>query len=170
MVIPAKAQTDADPSLAAAIRTALVASYRDYLERIRALTAGLSDEQIWTRPYPYGNSIGHLLLHLSGNLDTFIGAGIAGSGYVRDRDREFGESEILPLGPVLADFERAVEMAIAALAAQSDEALTLPFTALGRTPMTSRLHVFLHCGAHVHHHIGQMIYLRKELERLQPDR
>jgi uncharacterized damage-inducible protein DinB len=145
------------------IKTAIAASYRDYLPRIRDLTEGLSDEQVWTRPYPYGNSIGHLLLHLSGNLNAYIGAGMAGSGYVRDREREFGETEILPLVQVRLDLERAVTMVIATLEGQSDEDLALPFASLGRTPMTSRLHVFLHCSAHLHHHIGQMIYLRKEL-------
>jgi uncharacterized damage-inducible protein DinB len=145
------------------IKTAIVASYRDYLPRIRDLTEGLSDEQVWTRPYPYGNSMGHLLLHLSGNLNAYIGAGIAGSGYVRDREREFGETERLPLVEVRDDLERAVAMVTETLEGQSDDELALPFAALGRTPMTSRLHVFLHCSAHLHHHIGQMIYLRKAL-------
>ena len=49
----------------------------------------LSNQQFWRNPYPYGNSIGHLVLHLTGNLRYYIGAQIAGSGYVRDRDREF---------------------------------------------------------------------------------
>src|ERR1700675_2305227 len=30
----------------------------------------LSNQQFWRNPYPYGNSIGHLVLHLTGNLST----------------------------------------------------------------------------------------------------
>jgi hypothetical protein len=37
-------------------------------------------------------SAGHLPLHLTGNLNYYIGAQIAATGYVRDRDREFTES------------------------------------------------------------------------------
>ena len=44
------------------------------------------------RPYPYGNSIGHLMLHLTGNLNYYIGAEIGGTGYVRNRPLEFAET------------------------------------------------------------------------------
>ena len=43
-------------------------NYRETAQKIRALVEPLTDEQIWTRPYPYGNTIGHLLLHVTGNL------------------------------------------------------------------------------------------------------
>src|SRR5215218_2086046 len=57
--------------------------YERVRTRIHALVAPLSTDQLWTRPYPYGNSVGHLLLHLTGNLSYYIGAQIAGTGYVR---------------------------------------------------------------------------------------
>src|SRR6266403_2231413 len=28
----------------------------------------LSNEQFWRKPYPYGNSVGHLVLHVTGHL------------------------------------------------------------------------------------------------------
>src|SRR5512146_2539784 len=65
--------------------------YRDKSEAIHALMGPLSTDQIWTRPYPYGNSMGHLLLHLTGNLNYYIGAEIAGTGYVRNRPLEFSD-------------------------------------------------------------------------------
>ncbi len=52
----------------------------------------LSDEQIWTRPYPYGNSIGNLVLHLTGNLNNYFGGEMGGTGYVRNRPLEFAET------------------------------------------------------------------------------
>jgi len=39
----------------------------------------LSNEQFWPKPYPYGNSIGHLVLHLTGNLNYYIGARVGGN-------------------------------------------------------------------------------------------
>ena len=53
----------------------------------------LSNEQFWRKPYPYGNSIGHLVLHMTGNLNYYIGARVAETGYVRDRDREFTDKQ-----------------------------------------------------------------------------
>jgi hypothetical protein len=34
----------------------------------RELAGPLSDEEFWTKPFPFGNSFGHLVLHLTGNL------------------------------------------------------------------------------------------------------
>src|SRR5262245_9038952 len=58
--------------------------YEEAARKLLALVQPLSDDQLWTRPYPYGNSIGHLLLHLTGNLSYYIGAEIGGTGYVRN--------------------------------------------------------------------------------------
>ena len=41
------------------------------------------------------NSIGNLSLHLCGNLRHFIGSVIGGSGYVRDRDKEFSDRSLM---------------------------------------------------------------------------
>ena len=68
----------------------------DYFEKVCAKlhkwVEPLSEEQFWTNPFPYGNDVGHLVLHLTGNLNYYIGARIAGTGYIRDRDREFTEA------------------------------------------------------------------------------
>jgi hypothetical protein len=37
------------------------------------------------------NSSGNLCLHLCGNLQTYLGAMLGNSGYVRNRDKEFSE-------------------------------------------------------------------------------
>ena len=47
-------------------------------------------------------------MHLTGNLNHFVGAQIGGSGYIRNRDREFSEPERLPKAQVLAGLEEAV--------------------------------------------------------------
>lgn len=151
----------------ATVTRTLVAAYTDYAGRVRDLAAGLSDEQFWTKPYPYGNAFGHLVLHLTGNLNAYIGAQIAGTGYVRDREREFTETARLPKDDVLRDFSAAIEMVVETLESQSDESLVaLPFETDGvHFSNRSRFAVFLHCVAHLNHHVGQMIYLQKELLR-----
>src|SRR5712671_7433629 len=88
--------------------------------RIRELAAPLSNGQFWQKPFPFGNSFGHLVLHLTGNLNYYIGAEIAGTGYVRDRDREFTEPKHLLKNEVLKSFDAAIEVVLRAIRAQSE--------------------------------------------------
>jgi len=39
-------------------------------------------QQFWQKPFAYGNSFGHLVLHLTGNLNI-TSSGDRGTGYVR---------------------------------------------------------------------------------------
>ena len=84
------------------------------------LVEPLSTEQLWTRPFPFGNSVGHLLLHLTGNLNYYIGTQIAGTGYVRDRPLEFADTSQRPKDEVLRDFDRAVDLVIESLMTQRE--------------------------------------------------
>jgi uncharacterized damage-inducible protein DinB len=154
------------------LSTTVASGFADYYERIRrevhTLADPLSAEQFWRRPFPYGNSIGHLVLHLTGNLNYYIGAQIAATGYIRNRDREFTEPEKAhrPKDQVLADFDRAVATVIATIRAQSAADWSAPYSAAaGETAVKDRFDMILRCTAHAYHHVGQMIYLSKELAR-----
>ena len=136
--------------------------YRGIQKRVHELVAPLSDEHLWRRPYPYGNSVGHLLLHITGNLSYYIGTRIAQTGYVRDRPREFTDPGGRPKAEVLADFDAAVAMAVATIARQRPEDWPLPYTAEGEDPC-DRFTIVLRCAAHAYHHVGQLVYLCKQL-------
>jgi len=131
--------------------------------KIHTLVEPLSTEQLWIRPYPYGNSVGHLLLHVTGNLNYYIGTQIAGTGYVRDRPKEFADTSGRPKDEVLADFDRAVDMVVATLATQSEADWQAPYHGVGAEDITDRLSMFLRCATHADHHAGQIIYLAKQL-------
>ncbi|HEY6250581.1 MAG TPA: DUF1572 family protein [Candidatus Angelobacter sp.] len=139
--------------------------YQSLAEKIQTLLSPLSDDQIWSRPYPYGNSIGHLLLHLTGNLNTYIGAQMANTGYVRDRDLEFTSQEYQPKESLLQAFANTMVMVQDTIAKQSPADWSAPYAAKGMEDAGNRFTAFLRCAAHVDHHLGQMIYLRKEIER-----
>lgn len=139
--------------------------YQSVAEKIRALVASLSDDQIWNRPYPYGNSIGHLLLHITGNLNYYIGAEIANTGYVRNRDLEFTTQDRESKDSLLTKFDEAMVMVQDTIARQSATDWTASYSAKGLEDAGNRFTVFLRCAAHADHHLGQMIYLRKEIER-----
>ena len=143
------------------ISSSFTAYYQMIRNRIHELVNPLSNEQIWQRPYQYGNSVGNLLLHLTGNLNYYIGAQIAGTGYVRHRDREFsdgGKSK----EELLTNFDRAIEMVVKTIECQSAEDWSAPYSAVG-TQATDRFNMVLGCAGHAYHHVGQLIYLQKEL-------
>jgi len=75
--------------LDATLASVLADPYTKNAARVRELAMPLTNTQFWQRPFPFGNSFGHLVLHLTGNLNYYIGAQMAKSGYVRDRAREF---------------------------------------------------------------------------------
>lgn len=153
--------------LPTAVKGGLSGALETYADRLHQIAEGLSDEQFWTKPYPYGNSFGHLVLHVTGNLNEYIGAQIAGTGYVRDREREFTETSKPPKKDVLAAFDRTVEMVLGVLETQTSENLGMVPVEAEKTHFSghSRLSVFFHCVSHLNHHVGQMIYLEKELRR-----
>ena len=49
----------------------------------------LGNDAIWRRPAPNCNSVGNLVLHLSGNVRQWIHAGLRGDADARQRDAEF---------------------------------------------------------------------------------
>ena len=149
------------PDLASVVESALASYYQEIQERIHELVEPLSTEQIWTKPYSYGNSIGNLLLHLTGNLNHYIGARIAGTGYVRDRNREFTDASKRPKEKVLADFDEAIRMTAATIRKQSPADWVAEYSA--DTPSKDRFGVMMRMATHASHHVGQIIYLREEL-------
>src|SRR5262245_3227005 len=94
--VKAPAQTGARPAhtlLAAArdrnskgngiMRTTVSEEFVRYLEhlagRVERAARSIPQNKLYFKPFRFGNSIGHLILHLTGNLNHYIGAGIAGS-------------------------------------------------------------------------------------------
>jgi hypothetical protein len=153
----------ATPSNLARIASAEFSSYfRHLATRVERAVRSVNDEQIWTKPFPYGNSIGHLILHLTGNLNHYIGALIAGSGYVRHRDQEFTDPKQYPLEELLARFHQAVESVVRALEAQDDTSFSASVP--DQPPIQTRLGLFLVCASHLNNHIGQMSYLVQALQ------
>ncbi|MGC2742208.1 MAG: DUF1572 family protein [Candidatus Angelobacter sp.] len=140
-------------------------NYREAAQKIHALLELLTDEQIWTRPYAYGNSIGHLLLHLTGNLSYYIGAEMGETGYVRNRPLEFSDTIHHPKAELVAKFDAAIATVATVLQKQSEQDWSAAYTAKGFEDCGDRFTAILRCAAHISHHTGQIIYLCKELER-----
>jgi DinB superfamily len=137
--------------------------YEELGSKVQELASALNQEQFWSRPFPFGNSFGHLVLHLTGNLNYYVGAEIAHTGYVRDRDREFTDETLASKQEVMQRFDEAIATVVRTLRSQSDRDWSAPYTAMREEDAMNRFNLFLRCATHLHHHIGQMTYLHSAL-------
>jgi uncharacterized damage-inducible protein DinB len=146
--------------------TAGLAGYYEFIAaQLHKWIDPLSNEQFWRNPYPYGNSVGHLVLHLTGNLNYYIGARVAETGYVRDRDREFTDKQPPGKDETLGAFDRTIAMVVATIRKQKAEDWEKAYTAEREPEAADRFQIFVRCAGHAYHHVGQIVYLSRELAR-----
>ncbi|HEY7307925.1 MAG TPA: DinB family protein [Gemmataceae bacterium] len=140
----------------ALVRTALIEELEQLRDQVRTLAEPLSEREFWTKPLDPGNSVGHLVLHLTGNLNYFVGAQLGGSGYVRDREREFTETQLPSKGDALQKLDDAVTMFRKVVSGLSAEQLAAahPETRFGVV-----MNALIHLLAHFALHRGQMSYI-----------
>jgi len=146
------------------IASGLTERYKKLAGVVKELAAPLSEEQFWAKPFAFGNSFGNLVLHLTGNLNHYIGAQIAGTGYVRNRPLEFSDATRPSKAEVLRKFDQAVEVVLGAIRSQSTNDWAKEYTAVGADAQ-DRFDMVLQCATHLDHHVGQMMYLGFELKR-----
>jgi uncharacterized damage-inducible protein DinB len=152
------------PNLSSTLATVLFARYTSNTARIRELAAPLTETEFWHKPFPFGNSFGHLVLHLTGNLNYYIGARIASTGYIRNRPQEFSDPKPPSKDTALQGFDEAVRVVLRTIQSQSADDWSAAYTGEGSDAST-RLTMVVQCAAHMQHHIGQMIYLVHEMKR-----
>lgn len=128
----------------------------------REIGAFPDDVTLWRTLPGISNSAGNLALHVAGNLRHFVGTVLGGTGYVRDRDREFARREGTR-AELVAELERTtrdVEAGLEALTAAA-EAAPYPVAVASHHPLTGRF--LLHLEVHLAFHLGQAGYLRRAL-------
>ena len=142
---------------------ALANEYRLRTAELHKWVEPLSEEQFWKNPFSYGNSVGHLVLHLTGNLNYYIGAQVAETGYVRNRDLEFTEIRKPSKTEVLAKFDDTMAMVAATIEKQNEEDWCKAYTAERESEAKNRFAIFLRCAVHFYHHVGQIYHISREL-------
>ncbi len=147
------------------LSSVLVECFTSNAARIHELAAGIPEQHFWKKPYVYGNSFGHLVLHLTGNLNYYIGAQIARTGYIRDRPKEFNDPNPPSKQESLRHLDDAIAMVTRTLHSQTADDWAAPYSAVG-SACANRLAMIFQCAAHMQHHIGQMIYLNAEWNRI----
>jgi uncharacterized damage-inducible protein DinB len=123
---------------------------------------GLLDEaQIWWRPNGTSNSVGNLVIHLCGATRHFLGRGVGGSDYVRNRDGEFAEQGPVPRAALLTLLDGTV--------AEADRVLS-GLTADRLLETTKNIEVempvlacIMRMSHHWAYHTGQIVFVAKML-------
>jgi hypothetical protein len=144
--------------LAHLTKTALIGELEELHKGIQELTEPLADSELWAKPVEPGNSIGHLILHLTGNLNHFVGAQLGGTGYRRDREREFTESHPPGKAVVLSNLADAVGMFRRVVGGLSAGQLAGPHP---EARFGTVVNTLIHLVAHFALHRGQMSYLAR---------
>ncbi len=139
----------------------LDALYSRELTTLRAeLEAYPTEADLWRTLPGISNSGGNLALHLTGNLQHFIGAVLGKTGYKRDRDAEFGSRNVSR-----AELLAQVDQAIAAVRGTLDrlDAATLERQfpdAIAKMRLTTG-DFLMHLASHFSYHLGQLDYHRR---------
>ncbi|HKP28801.1 MAG TPA: DinB family protein [Gemmatimonadales bacterium] len=118
------------------------------------------DASLWRTAPGVTNSAGNLALHIAGNLRHFVGTVLGGTGYVRNRDAEFGAKEGTRAS-VVQELEAAESEVAATLAKLDDAALQQAYTQGPKGVDVTAQRWLIHLASHAAFHLGQAGYLRR---------
>jgi uncharacterized damage-inducible protein DinB len=138
--------------------------FRRDLEKLRREIESYKDEKnLWKIEKEVSNSAGNLCLHLVGNLNTYIGAEIGKSGYVRNRDLEFSQKHI-SRNELLQKIDETIIAVENALETLTDEKFDEEYSLIVfDDPMTTG-YFLVHLATHLNYHLGQINYHRRLLD------
>jgi uncharacterized damage-inducible protein DinB len=136
---------------------------RDLTKLKTEIEAYQNEDAIWKTDKNISNSAGNLALHLVGNLNTYIGAQLGNSGYIRRRDLEFSLKDI-PKAELIQQIKEATGTVTVTLDNLSAEDLEKEFPGepLGFTMTTG--YFLIHLFGHLSYHLGQINYHRRMLD------
>ena len=135
----------------------------DYLPKIEACLEQLTDEDVWWRANQESNSIGNLMLHLSGNLRQWIVCGLRGALDHRERQQEFDERALIPRSELFAKLKQTVAEVNGVLARFAPAQMLSVWRIQGND--VTALEAIFHVTEHFSMHTGQIILLTKMLTK-----
>ncbi len=133
---------------------------RDLRALAREVEAYADERDLWRVPPGVANSGGTLALHLTGNVQHYFGARLAGTGYRRDRPAEFADRDV-PRTEILQRIEAARVAVRAASEAVDESALAADFPEVLGGVRVATGEYLLHLLAHFAYHLGQLDYHRR---------
>jgi hypothetical protein len=126
----------------------------------RSIEAYPDDASLWAERPGLPNPGGTLALHIAGNLRHFIGLGLGGVPYVRDRPAEFARRGI-PRAELLAGIDAARDAVERGMAAATDVVLAAPYPEPINGRRVATADFLVHLAVHLGWHLGQLDYHRR---------
>ncbi len=136
---------------------------RDIRKLIEEVNLFTNEEDLWKTRGSVKNPSGNLVLHIIGGLNHLIGATLAKTGYIRNRDQEF-ISKGVERKDLVARLEELIPMINETLNGLTQEQMGAEYPIFFDKPETSVQYVLVQLLLHLNYHLGQVNYLRRIFE------
>ena len=135
------------------------------LEKLKAeIELYNTEDRIWYFEKGIANSGGNLCLHLLGNLNAYIGVGLAKTNYIRQRDLEFSLKNI-PRTELIQKIEETMNVVESGLKNLSPDDLKTDFPLIvWNNKPTETAYTLIYLSNHFNYHLGQINYHRRLLD------
>nr|WP_294926662.1 DinB family protein [uncultured Flavobacterium sp.] len=133
---------------------------RDLNKLKEEIEAYQTESQLWIIDKNISNSAGNLCLHLIGNLNTYIGAELGKTGYIRDRPLEFSTKDV-PKHQLISKIDEAILMVSKTLNSLTESDLETIYPQIVFEKEMTTGFFLVHLSTHLAYHLGQINYHRR---------
>ena len=122
-----------------------------------------NESQIWAIDKNVSNSTGNLCLHLIGNINTYIGAELGKTGYVRNRPLEFSLKDV-PRSEIISKIDETILVVNTTIDSLSESDLKAIYPQIVFEKEMTTEFFLVHLSTHLAYHLGQINYHRRLLD------
>jgi uncharacterized damage-inducible protein DinB len=119
-----------------------------------------NESELWKIDKNISNSAGNLCLHLMGNINTYIGAELGKTGYIRDRPLEFSLKDI-PKSELISKIEQTIIVVNNTLDSLTEADLEAIYPQIVFEKEMTKGFFLVHLSTHLAYHLGQINYHRR---------
>lgn len=119
-----------------------------------------TESQLWVINKNISNSAGNLCLHLIGNLNTYIGAELGKTSYIRDRPLEFSTKNV-PKDQLISKINETILMVNNTLDSVTEADLEMLYPQIVFEKEMTIGYFLVHLSTHLAYHLGQINYHRR---------
>src|SRR5690242_758810 len=136
---------------------------RDLLTLKKELELYKNEANIWKVEKDIINPAGNLCLHLVGNLNTYLGATLGNTGYIRNRDLEFSQKDV-SRAELIQKTEATIQVVDRVLSNMTEDQLKQEYPMVVLEEKSTTEYFLIHLATHLSYHLGQVNYHRRLLD------
>jgi len=145
------------------VETLKILFHRDLKKLKSEIDLYQNEDKIWCIDKNISNSAGNLCLHLVGNLNTFIGAELGKTNYLRNREAEFSLKNISK-AELIQQVDDTIKIVLKSLDSLKEDDLKNEYPILVFAEKTTTEYFLVHLVTHLGYHLGQINYHRRLLD------